>query len=93
MYYTTNGAYRKFKMSIDIINIVLTLAIAVLFVGIIFFKQLRDILFPAIFVAGGLTNATSGVKELMNYNRLSGLILFAVAIGLFLLGLICWKVL
>ena len=92
MYFTTNGAYRKSKMTIDFLNMILTIVIAMLFCGIVFLRGNSGVLFPAIFVAGALMNALTSAKSCMNYNKLAGVVLAFVAIGLFVLAIFSWQV-
>lgn len=87
MYYTTSGAYRKSKMIIDYANIVLTAAIIILFILILFLRSQSGILFPIVFLEGALLNGLSGIKNFMEKKRLAGGILLVVAALLLILCL------
>lgn len=66
------GAYRRSKMVIDALNILLAVVIVVLFVALIFLNDRRSFLFPLIFLAGGIDNALAAAKnfhELQPYRR------------------------
>ncbi len=98
MYFTTSsntgtyGAYRRSKMVIDALNIVLAIVIVVLFVALIFLNDHRSLLFPFIFLAGGIDNALAAAKNFMNYNRIGGIVLTAITIFLFVLAVICFRI-
>ncbi|MDD6797074.1 MAG: hypothetical protein PUE71_02155 [Clostridia bacterium] len=98
MYFTTSsntgtyGAYRRSKMVIDALNIVLAIVIVVLFVALIFLNDHRSLLFPLIFLAGGIDNALAAAKNFMNYNRIGGIVLTAITIFLFVLAVICFRI-
>ena len=98
MYFTTSsntgtyGAYRRSKMVIDALNIVLAVVIVVLFVALIFLNDHRSLLFPLIFLAGGIDNALAAAKNFMNYNRIGGIVLTAITIFLFVLAVICFRI-
>ena len=66
------GAYRRSKMVIDALNILLAVVIVVLFVALIFLNDRRSFLFPLIFLAGGIDNALAAAKNFMSYNRIGG---------------------
>lgn len=86
------GAFRKSKMIMDALNVLLAIVIVFLFVALIFLNNQRSLLFPLIFVAGGLDNAVASAKNFMNYNRLAGILLAIVAILLLLLAFISFRV-
>lgn len=98
MYFTTSsntgtyGAYRRSKMVIDALNVVLAVVIVVLFVALIFLNDHRSLLFPLIFLAGGIDNALAAAKNFMNYNRIGGIVLTAITIFLFVLAVICFRI-
>lgn len=85
------GAYRKSKMAMDALNVILAVVIVVLFMALIFLNTRRSILFPLIFVAGGLDNLVAAAKNFMNYNKLAGIGLLIVAAALFVLAFICFN--
>ena len=86
------GAYRRFKMVIDALNIMLAVVIVVLFVALIFLNDRRSFLFPLIFLAGGIDNALAAAKNFMSYNRIGGIALTVVAVLLWLLAFICFRI-
>lgn len=88
----TYGSYRKSKMIIDMLNIVLAVVIVVLFVALIFLNDHRSLLFPLIFAAGGIDNALAAAKNFMNYNRIGGLVLTVITLFLFVLTFICLRI-
>lgn len=88
MYYTTNGAYRKSKMVIDYINIVLTAVIGVLFVIILFLRSRSGILFPIEFFAGAVMNGLTAIKNFMNKKRIAGIFLIIVTVILMLMSIV-----
>lgn len=92
MYYTTSGSYRKTRIIIDYANILLTVVIGFMFVLILFLRSRSGILFPMIFMAGGLVNALNSIKSLMGKRRISGAVLAAVAAALFIMAALCWNV-
>ncbi|MGN0408106.1 MAG: hypothetical protein ACI4EJ_07590 [Bacteroides sp.] len=98
MYFTTSsntgtyGAYRRSKMVIDALNIVFAIVIVVLFVALIFLNDHRSLLFPLIFLAGGIDNALAAAKNFMNYNHIGGIVLTAITIFLFVLAVICFRI-
>lgn len=79
-------------MVIDALNIVLAIVIVVLFVALIFLNDHRSLLFPLIFLAGGIDNALAAAKNFMNYNRIGGIVLTAITIFLFVLAVICFRI-
>lgn len=88
----TYGSYRKSKMIIDVLNILLAIVIVVLFVALVFLNDHRSLLFPLIFAAGGIDNALAAAKSFMSYNRVGGFVLTAVTLLLFLLTFICLRI-
>ena len=89
MYYTTTGAYRRAKMIIDYVNIVLCAAVAVMAVVILFLRSNSGILFPAIFVTGGTVNLLSGIKKILNRNMVPGWVLIGAAAVIYVLAFLC----
>lgn len=92
MYYTTSGSYRRTKIIIDYANIALTIAIGFMFILILFLRSKSGILFPLIFLAGGLVNALNSVKSFMGKRRVAGAVLLTVALVLFAMASLCWYV-
>lgn len=90
MYYTTSGSYRRTKIIIDYANIVLTVAVGFMFVLILFLRSKSGVLFPLIFLAGGLVNVLNGVKSFMGKRRIAGAVLFTAALVLFVMASFCW---
>lgn len=86
------GAYRKSKMVIDVLNIILAVVIVVLFVALIFLNNHRSMLFPVIFLAGGIDNGIASAKCFMNYNRTGGIALVFAALALFVLSVFSFQV-
>ena len=86
------GAYRRSKMVIDALIILLAVVIVVLFVALIFLNDRRSFLFPLIFLAGGIDNALAAAKNFMSYNRIGGIALTVVAVLLCLLAFICFRI-
>jgi len=78
-------------MVIDGLNVVLAVVIVVLFVALIFLNDRRSLLFPLIFLAGGVDNALAAAKNYMNYNYIAGAVLAVVAALLLLLAFICLR--
>jgi hypothetical protein len=81
------GAYRKSKMIIDLLNVVLTLVIVVLFAALLLLGDRRGVLFPLIFAVGGVDNALASAKGFMSGRKLGGIVLALIAAGLFFLAL------
>lgn len=92
MYYTSNVAYKKTKMIIDLINIAMAAVIVILFAGIIFWHSMSSRLFPAIFVSGAIVNLLTAVKSFLNWNKKTGIVLGIVAIVLLIFAAISWTV-
>lgn len=63
-----------------------------LFVALIFLNDRRSFLFPLIFLAGGIDNALAAAKNFMSYNRIGGIALTVVAVLLWLLAFICFRI-
>lgn len=80
MYYTTSGAYRKSKMVIDYMSIVLTAVIIVLFILILFLRSRSGVLFPIVFLAGALVNGLSSIKSFMDRKKVAGVVLMIAAL-------------
>jgi len=91
-YYTSKGAYRKSKTIIDLLNLIMAAVIVVLFVFIIFWKNMRGILFPTIFVSGAIVNAINAAKNFINSKKKDGIILTGIAIFLLIFAILCWSV-
>lgn len=91
MYYSSSGSYRKTRTTMDFILVIMAVLILTLFIALIFWQSKRNILFPAIFMAGALSNGISAVKYFMNSNKKSGIILIIGTILLFLLSVACWN--
>lgn len=92
MYYTSSGAYRKTKMIIDYANIFLTVCIGILFVSILFFQSKSGILFALIFMAGTIMNTISGIKKMLEKSTVSALFMFAAAVILLIMAVLCFLV-
>ena len=89
MYYTTTGAYRRAKMIIDYVNIVMCAAVAVMAVVILFLRSNSGIRFPAIFATGGTVNLLSGIKKILNRNMMPGWVLVGAAAVIYVLAFLC----
>lgn len=92
MYYTTSGAYRKTKMFMDYANIVISLAIGIIFILILFLRSRSGILFPIEFLLGALTNGFTATKNFMDKKRVSGTILAIVTIVLLFMAIVSWRI-
>lgn len=92
MYYTTSGSYRKTKMIIDYANIGLTVVVGFLFIMILFLRSRSGLLFPLIFLTGGVINALNSIKNFMAKRRIAGGVLAVVALALFVMSAWCWFV-
>lgn len=91
MYYTT-GSYRKSKMFIDYANIVLTVAICVVFVLLLFFRSKCVFLFPVVFYLGTLMNGLTAAKNFMNKKKAAGIVLTIVTVVLMTMGTFSWVI-
>jgi len=91
-YYSTKSTYRKSKSTIDILLLIMTAVIVVLFISIIFMKNMRGMLFPVIFVSGAGVNALNAAKNFINDKKKNGIVLTGIAIGLFVFAILCWSV-
>lgn len=89
MYYTTSGAYRKTKMVLDYVNIVLTVCICILFLLILMFRSRSGYLFSAIFFAGALLNGNTAAKRLMDRQKASGIFMLLVTAVLLVMAVLC----
>lgn len=92
MYYSSNVSYKKTKMTIDMINIGMTVAIMILFLTAIFWQSMRLRLFPVIFTAGAIVNALSSLKCFLNWNKKPAFFLLVVTTLLILAAAISWSV-
>jgi hypothetical protein len=92
MYYTTTGSYRRAKMIIDYVNIVLCVFVAVMAVMILFLRSDAGILFPITFAAGGTVNLLFGIKKLLNQSKRQSVSLFAAAALIYVLAILCFGV-
>jgi len=91
-YYTAKGAYRKSKTTIDILILIMTVVIMVLFVSIIFWKNMRGILFPTIFGSSAIVNALNAFKSFINDKKRPGIVLTVIAIILLIFAILSWRV-
>ena len=92
MYYTSNVAYKKTKITIDMISIGVAAAIVVLFLTVIFWKSMSSRLFPLLFVLGAVENALGSLKNFLNWNRKAGFFLLLVTILLIFFAALSWNV-
>jgi len=91
-YYTSKGAYRKTKTTIDILILMMTAVMVVLFVSIIFWKSMRGMIFPTIFITGAIVNALSAIKNFINAKKKNGIVLTGITILLIVFAALCWSV-
>lgn len=91
-YYTSNGTYRKTRITIDFLMTIMTVVIVALFTAILFWQSMRGILFPIIFVSGAIVNMLNAIKNFINSNKKAGILLTCVAIALIILTAFCWNI-
>ena len=91
-YYTTKSTYRRSKTTIDILILIMALVTVVLFAFIIFWKNMRGMLFPSLFVSSAIVNALNAIKNFINVKQKSGIVLTVIAIMLLIFAALCWSV-
>lgn len=69
MQFTTNNAYRKTKMTIDAINIIVALAEVTLLIAVFVLPGDNEFLLPVVFLLGAIANAGSSVKSFIKQER------------------------
>lgn len=87
--YSSTGAFRKAKWWLDIINIVFSVAIIVIFVLSFFVDVLKENRFVIILSLGAALNGLSGVKKLLSSSKTEGIVLLVVAALLLLVMGLC----
>lgn len=91
MQFTTTGSYARTKQFIDYLNIVLTVAVCVIFIAIVFLRSRSGVLFPIEFLLGAIVNGSTAVKKYITYEPVKGGILTGVAVLLLLLCILTWR--
>jgi len=91
-YYTSKGAFRKSKTTIDVLLLMMTVVVVALFVTILLWKNMRGVLFPTIFVSGAIVNALNAIKNFINSKKKTGFVLTGIAILLVIFATLCWSV-
>ena len=92
MYYTTSGAYRKTRIFIDYVNVILSALIVIGFVAILILRGRSGYLFPIEFLMGAVLNGLTSAKRFMNHSKLSGIVLLIIALLLLIMSIICLRV-
>lgn len=94
MYYYTakKGTYRKSKTTVDILILIMAVVIVALFISTIFWKSMRSILFPTIFVSGAIVNVLNAIKNFLANNKKAGIVLIVIAVMLIIFAALCWSV-
>lgn len=87
--YSSTGAYRKAKWWIDIINIILGIAVILVFALSFWIEFLEENRFVIIFAIGAALNGLAGVKKLMDSSKTAGIVLLLVAVLLLAVMALC----
>jgi len=91
-YYTAKSTYRKSKTTIDILILIMSLVTVVLFAFIIFWKNMRGMLLPTIFVSSAIVNSLNAIKNFIITNKRAGIVLTGFVIILVIFAALCWRV-
>lgn len=92
MYFSTSGSYRKTRMAIDLLNIILTIAIVAMFLVSLFWHEMSGKIYPGIFICGAAINILASIKNFINGNKFAWILLVIVAILLIILAILCWGI-
>lgn len=75
MFTASNGAYRRTKIVIDWINIILGVAVVIMVTVIFIVPGNQDFLLPLVFFSGAGINGLHAAKKFFKFERKSGIIL------------------
>ena len=75
MFTASNGAYRRTKIVIDWINIILGVAVVIMATVIFIVPGNQDFLLPLVFFFGAGINGLHAAKNFFKFERKSGIIL------------------
>lgn len=93
MFTASNGAYRRTKIVIDWVNIILGVVMLVMTTVIFLLPHQWDILIPVVIFCSSVINGLHGVKRYFKFEGKKGLILAGICLGLFALSLVSAKIL
>lgn len=93
MFTASNGAYRRTKIVIDWINIILGVAVVLIATVIFAMPGNQDFLLPVVFFFGAGINGLHAAKNYLKFERKSGLILTLLTIVLLAISVASAKIL
>ncbi len=80
MFVASNGAYRRTKIVIDWINIIIGVAVVFMAIAIIVTGGRANFLLPLVFFAGAGINGLHAAKRFFKFERKSGAVLVFVSV-------------
>ncbi|MGN0160550.1 MAG: hypothetical protein ACI4AQ_04090 [Lachnospiraceae bacterium] len=93
MFTASNGAYRRAKIVIDWINIILGVVMLVMTTVIFLMPQQCDILLPVVFFCGAGINGLHVVKSYFKFQGKKAVLLAGICLALLVLSYVSAKVL
>lgn len=85
-------AFRKVRVVIDVVNIILSIAVVGITVYTFMDVHNRMHIFPDIFYLGALINAITGVKHVISNKQWQGIAVFIFTFVLIAAGLFCGRI-
>lgn len=88
-----NGAYRKTRILIDWLNIIIGVAVVIMATIIFLFLGKYDFLFPVIFILGVIMEGLGAAKSFLRYETLAGYVQVILALALLFVTIISANIL
>lgn len=90
---SANGAYRKTRIMIDWLNIIIGMAVVIMAIVIFLVPGNYDFLFPVLFLLGTAMEGLGAAKSFLRYESVGGYIQVILALVLLFITIISARVL
>jgi hypothetical protein len=84
----SNGAYRRTRIVIDWLNVLIGVAVAIMAIVIFVFQGKYDGLFPVIFMLGTAMEGLGAAKSFLRYETVAGYVQVLLALALLFVTII-----
>lgn len=83
---------RRIRITIDVVNVILSIAVVAVTVYTFLDSHDRMYIFPNIFYLGALINVITGVKHMISDKKMQGTAVFVFAVVLVAAGIFCGRI-
>lgn len=88
-----NGSYRKTRIIIDWMNILIGVAVVIMAIAIYIIPGERDFLFPVVFMLGTVMEGLGAAKSFLRYETIAGYVQVILALALLFITIISANIL